>query len=389
MQVAKWFLALSALLGISCLQAQVDIIASGKIGVTLVPFNGPNSEVVRKVIADNLNRTQLINASAAAGERYVISATTTANGITGRLYDANAAVDMLTKNFPGTGDLRAAAHVFADEIFEKLTGVKGFATSRVAFISSRSGHKELYVMDIDGGNPYALTDDQRISAGPSWSKDGKSIGYTSYKSGYPDVYVVKLAPQPDGKNSRTRIAFFPGTNTGPAFSPDGSKVALMLSKDGNPEIYSMPATGGTPTRLTKTRGTETSPCWSPDGSKIVYTSDERGSVQLFIMPATGGEGERLITGGTYSAEPDWSPDGTKIAFTMRVGGRLQIGVYDLMTRQVTQVTTDGGADPSWTRNSRHLVFANNGSLFVLDSVTRQFGRLDNNLTECKEPSVSP
>lgn len=389
MQIGKLLVVLLCLSGLTSVRAQVNVVGNGKVAVSVVPFNGPNAEAARKFIIDNLNRTLLINATGATGDRYIISATTSPTGLMGRLYDSNTKADLLNKNYPGASDLRQASHLFSDAILEAITGVKGFATSRVAFISAKTGNKELYAMDIDGANVYALTNDQRISSGPAWSKDGRSVAYTSYKSGYPDVYVVKLANQLGGQNTRTRVAFFPGTNSGPSFSPDGNRLALMLSKDGNPEIYTIPTMGGAATRVTKTRGTETSPCWSPDGTRLVYTSDERGSVQLFITPASGGAAERLVTNSTYSAEPDWSPDGSKIAYTARMGGKLQVCVYDLNTKQVMQVTTEGGEDPSWTRNSRHLVFSNAGALYILDSVTRQFVRLENNLTGCSEPATSP
>lgn len=65
-----------------------------------------------------------------------------------------------------------------------------------------------------------------------------------------------------------------------------------------------------------------------------------------------------------------------------------MAVYDLATGRAQLVTTTGGLDPSWTRNSRHLVYAKGGSLYLLDSVSRQTARLDNNLTRCSEPAVS-
>jgi TolB protein len=194
---------------------------------------------------------------------------------------------------------------------------------------------------------------------------------------------VKLA-----EKVRERLAFFPGINSGVSFSPDNSTVALTLSKDGNPEIYTMSVGGGAPSRLTRTRGAESSPCWSPDGSQIVYVSDDRGSVQLFVMSSTGGEPERLPTQSSYSSEPDWSPDGKTIAYTARTGGGFQIWTYDLTSRKSAQVSPGSGEDSGWTRNSRHLVYSNNGQLYLLDAVTQKSVRIDNNLTKCSEPAVS-
>ena len=361
------------------LSAQVEIIGAGKIPVSVAPFTGAGGEEAARVVAADLNRTQLIDAAPGTGRRYTASATLTGGSLSGQLVEGGSA--LVAKTY--SGDPRRAAHEFADDITLALTKSPGFATSRLACISGLAGHTELYTLDIDGANALQLTADKTISAHPEWNRAATQIAYTSYKSGYPDAYVIDL-----GAGKRTRVAFFPGINTGAAFSPDGHTLALTLSKDGIPLLYTLPATGGAATRLTHGTGTDTSPAWSPDGSRIVYNSDSRGSVQLYVIPATGGESERLGTNSNYSAEPDWSPDGTKIAFTGRLGGQFEIGVYDLTTHQAKLLTTTGGQNPSWTRNSRHLVYAHNGTLFILDTVTARTAPLDNNLTQCAEPAVS-
>jgi TolB protein len=159
-----------------------------------------------------------------------------------------------------------------------------------------------------------------------------------------------------------------------------------LSKDGNPEIYVMPVEGGSTTRITRTRGSETSPSWSPSGDRLVYSSDDRGQPQLFISTAGGvGEMDRLSTGDSYCTKPDWSPDGRTIAFTTRIGGQFQIGVYDVAGRTAHLVTSSGGENPAWTRDSRHVVYDNDGRLMLLDTVTRQVISLG---VSGSEPAVS-
>lgn len=356
--------------------AQVDVTGTGKVRVTVTPLTGAQGVAATQVLSKDLVRTLLIDV-VSNGAQYTVTGSADANSVTGQL--TKDGQSLVNKTY--SGNWRHAVHEFADDITKATTGVDGFATSKVAFISAQTGQKELYVMDIDGANIKQLSQDKTISNGPSWSHDGKMIAYTSYKSGYPDVYLVKL-----DANTRTRIAFFPGINSGPSFSPDDSKIALTLSKDGNPEIYVMPTNGGTPDRLTRSRGAETSPSWSKDGSQIVYSSDDRGTPQLFLIPAFGGEATRLVTGSAFNTEPTFSPDGTKIAYTLRAGS-FQVGVYDIANRSGQTVSPGIGEDPSWTRNSRHLVYANGGGLFLLDSVTKQSIRLENGLRNCSEPAV--
>jgi len=302
--------------------------------------------------------------------------------VAGRLVNRRTGAEVFSQTFTGRG--RAAAHEFSDAITEAVTGTPGFASSRLAFVAGPTRTQELYLADMDSYNAREVTHDGTISASPSLSRDGSKLAYTSYKSGYADVYLIDLV-----SGNRTRIAFFPGINSGPSFSPDGSLIALTLSKDGNPEIYTMSIDGGALTRITRTRGAETSPSWSPTGDRLVYCSDDRGSPQLYISSASGvSEMDHLVTGDSYCTKPDWSPDGKWIAFTTRLGGQFQIGVYNLATRTAQLITTTGGEDPAWTRDSRHLVYANNGSLHLLDTFSHQSLPLETGVSGCGEPTVS-
>lgn len=75
----------------------------------------------------------------------------------------------------------------------------------------------------------------------------------------------------------------------PAISPDGKSIAFTFKGD----IYTVPTTGGDAHRLTAGGSYNTSPVWSPDGSRIAFTSNREGSPDIFIMPATGGTPRRL------------------------------------------------------------------------------------------------
>jgi TolB protein len=345
-------------------QAQVTVPVSTLPRVSIA-LGGPAGPAAAAIVSADLRRTDQISPVAGAGD-FQATGQAGEGTLTGQLVSRRSGETLFAQTFTGSG--RRAAHEFADAITQAVTGRPGFASSLLAFVGPGRGNKELYLADIDGANARAITHDGAISASPALSRDGAQLAYTSYKSGYPDVYLIELA-----SGQRNRIAFFPGINSGPSFSPDGSRIALTLSKDGNPEIYTMPVSGGDPTRITRTRGSETSPSWSPDGSQLVYSSDDRtGSPQLYTSTSGGvGEMDHLVTGNVYCTKPDWSPDGRKIAFTARVGGSFQIGVFDLASRTAHLVTAGGGEDPAWTRDSRHLVYANEGRLLLLDTATGQ------------------
>jgi len=269
-----------------------------------------------QVLSTDLKRTGMISPVAGGSGDFQATGDYSGAGLTGKLVNKKTNAEVFSQTFSGTG--RAPIHEFADAVTKAVTGIPGFASSKLAFISNATGSKELYLADIDGASARALTHDNTISASPALSRDGTKLAYTSYKSGYADVYVIDLS-----SGNRTRIAFFPGINSGPSFSPDGSQIALTLSKDGNPEIYTMPITGGSPNRITRTRGSETSPAWSPTGDRLVYSSDDHGGPQLFISISQGiGEWDHLVTGNSFCTKPDWSPDGKSIAFTTRISGQF-------------------------------------------------------------------
>jgi TolB protein len=360
----------------------VEVSTLPRVGVSI---SGPLGGGVTEIVSNDLKRTGMISPTGSGSGDYLATGDAGESGVNGRLMNKKTGADVFSQAFTGKG--RLAAHEFADAITEAVTGLPGFASSKLTFIANPGGSKELYLADMDGFNTRAITHDGTISASPALNHDGTKLAYTSYKSGYPDVYLIDL-----GSGSRSRIAFFPGINSGPSFSPDGSLIALTLSKDGNPEIYTMSTDGGSLTRITRTRGAETSPSWSPTGDRLVYSSDDRGSPQLFISSATsttdGSDWDHLVTGNSYCTKPDWSPDGKSIAFTTRIGGQFQIGVFDVASRTAQLITTAGGQDPAWTRDSRHLVYSNNGRLHLLDTVSRQSLPIETAVSGCGEPSVS-
>lgn len=246
----------------------------------------------------------------------------------------------------------------ADIAVEKTNGLglKGFFTSKIAFIGERTGKKEIYISDLFLGEVKQITRDNAQALGPRWAPDGSRLLYTSYyKSGFPDIFQIDL-----NSYQRTTFVSFKGTNSGARYSPNGQQVAMVLSGEGNAEIYVSDANGKRVARRTRTDAVEASPCFSPDGSRIVFTSDAAGGPQLYIIPTNGGTMQRVPTNiSGYCAEPDWSrANPNKIAFTTRIGRGYQIAVHDFSKGKSSQASHAGfdGVEPSWLPDGRHLVY---------------------------------
>lgn len=272
------------------------------------------------------------------------------------VYDVNAGSKLIAKRFRGTADqARYLGHRIADTILLALTGEKGFFGTRIAAVGSRSGVKEIYVMDIDGHGVRSVTRNGSINLSPAWSPDGSAIAWTSYKRENPDLYIKQLA------SGRTRVlSSLPGINTGAAFSPDGKKVALTRSKNGDSDIYVIDAaTGRDLKRITTGGGIDVAPSWSPDGTKLVFSSERSGGSQVFVHEIASGSTRRISRFGAFNFDPVWSPDGKRIAYTGRDDGAFDIFVVNVETGNTKRITEAQGdnEDPTWAPNSQYLLFS--------------------------------
>jgi TolB protein len=342
-------------------------------------FTGAAGAAASNVLKNDIQLSGALSAGDASSATIIVSGSATGSNFSAQATEKTGGV-ILQKAY--AGDTRHAVHQFTDELIETLTGQKGIASSKIGFVSERTGHKEIYTCDYDGANVLQLTHDGAISVSPALSPDARRLAYTGYQSGYADIYLIELS-----SGSRNRIIKFPGTNSGAAFSPDGGRIACTLSKDGNPEIYVTGLSGDSPRRLTHSRGVESSPTWSPNGSEIIYSSDEKGSPQLYRISSAGGAGRFLSTGHGYNTQPNWSPDGKRVAFNVRTGGGFQIATMDLDSG-VTRIAIEEGENPCWGPDSRHIVFARGSGLYLFDAVTGKETRLVGDLGKISEPTWS-
>ncbi|HTJ77764.1 MAG TPA: biopolymer transporter Tol [Rariglobus sp.] len=327
----------------------------------------------------------------ASGGAYDIKFTQVANAQV-QVVVTKAGAVVLNQVVSGTST-RNALFRAADAAVKATSGLKGFFTDRLTFISTYSGHPEVFTSDLFFGEVKQITRDNAQAITPRWSPDGRKILYTSfYKSGFPDIFLIDLSTL-----QRTTFVSFKGTNSGARYSPSGSQVAMVLSGEGNPEIYVSNAQGRQVARRTRSPSVEASPCWSPDGSQLLFTSDAAGGPQLFVMPSAGGSPRRLPTAiSGYCAEPDWSRgDPTKIAFTVRSGRGYQIAEYDLSGKTPTKIVSKAAVDavePSWLGDGRHLVYtaraAGTRSLYILDTETGKSTRISpTGMREVSQASV--
>ena len=379
-------------------QAQRIVVVKpgdGKAGLDWSAFRAagdPASQTLLKVVLNDLTRSGWFRITRGGGE-FRVEGDARGGGrldVGVRIFSNGTGDSVFSQSFSGElRDARAVAHRVADEIVKALTGREGFAASRFVLSGNRTGKKELYLCDADGGNLSQLTRDNSISIFPRWSPDGGRILYTSFLKRYPDVYQIEL-----GSGRRDRIARFNGLNMGASYSPDGRTIALILSKDGMPDLYLMSPGGGAVTRLTRDKAAKSTPSFSPDGGQLVFVSDKSGSPQLYLLSRAGGEPRRLTSRGAQNVSPHWGPGGL-IACSTLEGGRYHITVIDPRSGQATPYVPDGAdyEDPSWARDGRHIACTRQAggrrSVCLIDMVTGEKVEILAGNGDWFSPSLSP
>ena len=287
--------------------------------------------------------------------------------ISGWAYDVRststqAVVGKIYRGTPTDAQVRKFAHQFADEIITRLSGgAPGVASTQIAFVSTRTGTKEIWVMDYDGANQRPLTSLHTISLTPRWSPDASRIAFTCFEPGPTGVVSAQLCMYSIDAGKVLSFPRFRGTNTAPAWAPDGSQLMFSSSMAGNPELFIADVNGARPRRITYTNAANTSPTWNPKtGQTVVFVSDRGGIPKLYLMNIDGtGTTELDLPDKGYLIDPAWSPNGTIVAFSWRrPDGNFDIYIMEPITRDIRQITRDSGKNerPCWAPDGRHIVF---------------------------------
>jgi Tol biopolymer transport system component len=231
-------------------------------------------------------------------------------------------------------------------LFALALGTLVSITGSLAFVSDRDGEDEIYILDIDRGFLYRVTDNLFRDRSPSWS-------------------------------------------------PDGRHIAFQSDRDGNEEIYVMNANGSHVARLTENTVDDLQPTWSPDGSRIAFISARHGGTELYVMNTDGSSVHQLTDNFAWDGNPGWLHDG-RIGFDSTRARSSEIFVMDLNGTDVQQITENPASDveAAWSHTT-HAVFVSNRDgqreLYTADAdcIGCEPQRLTSNNLEEYYPAWSP
>jgi len=181
----------------------------------------------------------------------------------------------------------------------------------------------IYIVPFEGGEPRPVT-----PLGPSylhgWTPDKQTLAYCAERDGEYDVYTI-----PAGGGTETRLTDAPGLDDGPEYSPCGEYIWFNSVRSGLMQLWRMRADGSAQEQMTfHTKINAWFPHVSPNGAHVVYIAYYTGdlkpdehlpdkNVELRLMPATGGPSRLLLKlfGGQGTINVNsWAPDSRRIAF---------------------------------------------------------------------------
>jgi len=171
----------------------------------------------------------------------------------------------------------------------------------------------------------------------------------------------------------------------PTWSPDGKSIGFISNMSGRNNLWVVPAEGGFPVQLTVSDQRQASPAWSPDGKWIAYQSDYDGDEQwdiFLVSPKTGRVVNLTQTPEVAELNPTWSPNSRYLAYEVKpkTSAAYEIDVYDMILREVKHITTGtpqdkGNVNPIWSKDGKYIVYTQeqakgtDSNIFIADVAT--------------------
>lgn len=178
-----------------------------------------------------------------------------------------------------------------------------YCKGKLALTLSMGGENaDIYLIDPKNGTTVKrLTDHWGIDTSPSWNASCTKIAFVSSRSGGPQIFVMNA----DGSDQR-RLTYQGSYNTSPSWSPTEDVIAFTARDErARFDIFTV-RLDGTIERLTQDQGNNEDPSFSPDGRYLTFASDRGGKGDRIWIMTSDGEVQKLITqNGAGFTSPTW------------------------------------------------------------------------------------
>ena len=262
---------------------------------------------------------------------------------------------------PGPAEVQQAPPVSSASpapLPQESQSADGPVSPRVVCVRSQPGGqpgKEILLVDYEKPTVQRLVADGALNLAPLLSPDGTMLAYTSYRHGFPALYVRHLRTGED-----KRVSSDSGIALAGSWSPDMRYLAFSQSIDGNSDIYLYDVRQARVQRLTTHAGIDISPSFAPDGQRLVFASNRDGSLQIYRTDMQGRDAVRLTLDGEFNTAPAWSPRHDTIAYLGRANGRgLDLHTIRADGSHRQRLTTQGASEdsPTWAPDGRVLMYS--------------------------------
>jgi Tol biopolymer transport system component len=250
-----------------------------------------------------------------------------------------------------------------------VTAVFASVCGRVAFVSTRSGNDDIWIMNPNGTRATDLSQNPADDSDVAWSPDCSQIAFTSDRGGNQDIWVMHN----DGTHLH-RVTSSPADDSQPTWAPGGNRIAYTRSIGENGDLYVVAPDGTHGRQLTSGPADDFRPDWSPNGRRIMFVSTRGvGEQQIFTMSAGGGHLVQLTHSTGQNLQPAWAPSGRRIAFVSTRDGNRELYLADASGRGVIRLTHNPGIDahPSFSPGGAKITFyttrAGNDEVFEINA----------------------
>ena len=218
--------------------------------------------------------------------------------------------------------------------------------------------------------PVELISSTREQENAQYSPDGSHIAFSSTRSGNREIWISDAA----GTNL-VQLSKSIGSAFSPRWSPDSKKIVFGLHQSGRYEIYIVDISEGLPRRLDTNVQDISTPSWSRDGKWIYFRSYAAAGHKIYRCPATGGDAVALRAGHDGTS-PQESPDGNTLYFAARNfnAGLIRLSLKDGLTESPVEGLPPVRNEYQWTVVPGGIYFVPlqaPRSLYYLDLATKK------------------